>query len=430
MKESKDIIALVYDNGLFGVQMAQRLAQEYKHVYLHTPWERGFSTINEAVIGAGFADIERCNDIWKVKDDMDLFVFPDICHSGLQLELEQQGFAVWGARHGDAQELNRELFLKTLKKVGLQVPPHTVIQGLTNLRVFLKEKEDCFIKISTYRGSLETTHWRSWSMDKWLMDLWGVKFGPVGDHIPFLVFDKIDTPLEIGGDTYCIDGAWPDYMLHGVEWKDEGYFASVVKRDKMPQPLQDVMEAFSAEFKKVRYRNQFSMEVRIKGDDEAYFIDPTCRGGLPSTGSQLCVWKNFPDIIWNGANGILVQPEPAAKFTAEAILTIKRKKELWGVTEIPDELKPWIKLSLCCEVDGAICFPPDDDGNQVGWLVAMGDTPEETIAAMNEHADALPDGLSANTESLAYVLKEIHEEEKQGIEFSTQPIPEPAIVLD
>jgi hypothetical protein len=430
MKELKDVVALVHDHGLFLVPLAQKLAESCKHVYVTSPWETGFSTLNAAILGDGYDNIDRVDDLWAVKGEVDLFCFPDIQHAGLQLELESQGKAVWGARRGDRQELLRELFLKTLADLGLEVPPHAVRVGLTELGKYLKEKEDCFIKISKYRGSLETTHWRSWALDKELLALWAVRFGPAGEHIRFLVFDKIDTPLEIGGDTYCVDGRWPGQMLHGIEWKDESYFAAVTEREAMPEQIQEVMAAFGPVLGRERYRNQFSMEIRVK-DDVGYFIDPTCRGGLPSTGSQLEVWKNFAEIVWAGANGELVEPEAAAKFAAECILTMKGDKTMWGVTDIPPALRRWMKLSNVCEIDGHACFPPDESqGHAIGWLVATGDTPQETIARMNAQADELPDGINANTECLAYVLKEIHEEEAAGIQFTEQTVPEPAAALD
>ena len=42
----------------------------------------------------------------------------------------------------------------------------------------------------------------------------------------------------------------------------------------------------------------------------------------------------------------------------------------------------------------------------------------------------LPDGVSANTESLAALLKEITSAEEQGIEWGNHKLPEPAIVLE
>ena len=429
MKPISEATALVYDNSLF-LPVAHRLAKDFKRVLYFSPWEKGFSTINDAVIGDGFDDIERVFDIWDVKKEVDVFVFPDLGHSGLQRELESQGYPVWGCRSGDQQELDRELFMRTLTKCGLDVPEFKVIVGVRELRKYLADQQDVYVKISRYRGSFETIHFRSMDLDEGLLDLWGVKFGAVKDLIRFLVFQNIDTDLEIGADTYCVDGRWPSALLHGIEWKDRSYLASVSERGKMPQQIQDVMECYGKVLGEHNYRGFFSMEVRVK-DEKGYFIDPTCRGGLPSTASQIAIWENYSDIIYAGARGELVEPVPAAKFSAESIVTMKSDKSMWATTEMPKELECRLMLSGCCMVDGKIAFPPSDaHEDEIGWLVATGDSIEEVVHKQNEQADKLPDGLDANTETLAYVLKEIQSAEKEGIEFSQDKTPEPAIVLE
>lgn len=421
--------ALVFDNGLF-VPIAHRLAQSFGRVLYHQPWETGFSVINQACVGDGYQDIERCEDIWHVKDEVDLWVFPDLGHDGLQLELERQGKRVWGARSGDRLELNRELFLKTLAEVGLTVPEYQVVEGLSKLRRHLLDKENLYIKISKYRGMMETTHWRSWREDSGLLDLWAVKWGPLAECVRWLVFDPIETDLEIGGDTYNVRGQWPNVMLHGIECKDEAYFGAVTERDKMPAQLQAVMDAFGPVLKEHGSVTSWSMEVRVK-DDVATFIDPTIRGGLPSTASQLVLWENYPEIIWHGAAGELVEPEPAAKFSMEVSLKTKSPRKTWSVVVLPDELKPWVKLASCCRVNDADCFPPDDaEGEEIGWLVALGDTPAATLERMKELAALLPDGVCASTASLVDVIANIESEEKEGIEFTEHPLPDPAEVVE
>jgi hypothetical protein len=77
-----------------------------------------------------------------------------------------------------------------------------------------------------------------------------------------------------------------------------------------------------------------------------------------------------------------------------------------------------------------IWFPSDDSNDhEIGWLVAIGDTPTETIETMLKQAEDLPDGIEAQTDSLIELLKEVHKSEDQGIEFSPQIIPEPEVVL-
>lgn len=430
MKETNQITACVCDNpgGLF-LPLALKLAQSYKRVFYQTPCEEGFSTVNKASVGKGFDNLVRVRDVWSIKRECDLFIFPDIEHSGLQLELEEQGYAVWGSRKGDELELNRKLFLEVLKDHGLDVPNYVICNGLTQLRDYLLDAEDKYVKISRYRGSMETWHWRDSSLDEGRLCELGVRFGPVKDLIPFIVLDNIDTPLEIGGDTYCIDGQWPSLMLHGDEWKDEGYIGAVTKRQDMPDQIQAVLDEFGPILGKSSYRNFFSMELRVKGE-QSFFIDPTCRGGLPSMGSQMELWKNLPEIIWYGANGNLVDPVPAAKFSAECALTAKGEKKSWAVVDVPPSLEQWMKLAGACQVD-AVCFPPDDShGDEIGWLVAIGNSVKEVIDNIVKQSKLLPDGVHAKTECLVNLLKEIHESEQKGIEFTDQPVPDPAIVVE
>lgn len=431
MKEHKDVVCCVYDHGLFGIPMAKRLARGFKKVYVFSPWEEGFSTVNKAIVGDGFDDITRCHDIWEIKNEVDLFVFPDVQLGGLQLELESQGKKVWGSRRGDVFEMDREFFLSTLKETGLEVPPHKAIKGLNELRSFLKDKEDYYIKVSLFRGSFETCHFRSWKLDEHLLDLFAVRLGPCKELLTFLCFPNIETPLEIGGDTFCVDGQWPSLMLHGVEWKDRSYFGAVTKQEDMPKQLRQVMNVFGPLLGKHRYRNQWSMEVRVKGP-KSYFIDATCRMGLPSTASQLELWDNWPEIVWRGSHGELVQPKANGRYSAEAIVTMKGDPTEWRIADVPKELERWLKCGDCFEHNGCLVFPASTEGgagDDVGWLVAIGDTPEATVKQMNKLADLLPDGMDANTECLTYVLKEIHQEVKQGIQFGKLPVPKPEVVV-
>lgn len=428
MKDLSQVTACVIDHGLF-IPVAECLSGSCKRVLYWSPFEEGFSSIRKACLGDGYENIERCTDIWREKNDIDLFVFPDIQHAGLQQELESQGFPVWGSRSGDEIELDRELFLRLLDEAGLEQPGHKVIQGISELRNHLREARDKFIKISRWRGDLETAHWRNWDLDAGLLDVWAMKFGPVGELVRFLVFDNIDTDLEIGSDSYCVDGQWPSLMLHGVEWKDKSYFAAVTKSEDMPEQVRQTLEAISPVLAERNYRNEFSTEIRVKGD-HFWFIDPACRGGLPSTASQISAWKNFPEIIWAGAHGELVEPEPRCKFTMECVLTTKFEKGAWASVEFPKELEEWAKISSACKIGNRHAFPPNEFGDEIGWLVSIGDTPQQTLEAMKNHVELLPDGVCAHIESLVNVIQEIESMEESGINFTGMPLPEPAEVVE
>lgn len=429
MKDVSDVTFCLCDSGLFE-PLAFCLAEQGKRVILWSQDKSAFPSVKQEVIGDGFDNIERVNDFWPLLGEIDCFAFPDIGQAPLQQHLVDIGKVVWGSRGGDILELDREFLMETLEKVGLDVPKFEVVVGWTALCKHLIDKEHKYIKISRFRGDMETTHWNSWAQDEqWLYWL-AINFGSVKERIRFLVFDAIDTDLEIGGDTYCVDGNWPSLMLNGIEWKDKSYFSAVTKREDMPDQIKEILEAIGPELKHYGYRNQISFEDRVK-DDQHFYIDATQRGGMPSSGSQQLVWKNFPDIVWHGANGELLDPEPSAQFTIECMITTKPTKDLWDEVEIDPKLLPWARFSSCCYVDGKFCFPPDEfHEGELGWLVALGDTPKEVLDRIKELADMLPDGLNADVEALAGVIQEIDKAKDEGIPFTDESVPEPAIVLE
>lgn len=430
MKDVSQSTACVIDHGL-GIPVAQRLARNgFARVLYYCPNSEGFPTINRCIIGHDMEGIEKIDSFWKIKKEIDCFVFPDIGLGDLQLELESQGFPVWGSRDGDTLEIFRQHFCKVLKGLGLEVAPFVPVKGLNALRLHLKDAEDKYIKISRYRGSMETFHWRSWDLDEGKLDVLAVKMGPAKELIAFLVFDAIDTPLEIGGDTSCVDGQWPKLMLHGDECKDHSYLGVVTPRGEMPEKIQEVLDAFGPVLKEFRYRNQWSMEVRIVGD-KGYFIDPCCRIGLPSTLSQMMIWENWPEHVWAGANGELCELKPSATHAAEAIITTKSERDEWPVIRIPPELKEWTGFGNCFQIDGKIAFPADEgQGHEVGWLGATGDSIKGVIDNLHEHTDLLPDGLDADTDALVDLLHELEESVKADIEFGKEPIPPPETALN
>lgn len=408
--------------------LARRLAESGARVLYHTPEDKRH-LINDAVIGAGLPDVEHCEDFWLVKNEIDCFVFPDVGLEGEQQELRSQGFAVWGAGKAMALELDRLFFLQKLEELDLDVPPYEVIHGLENLAAFLKDKEDIWIKVSKWRGSWETFHWRSWKQDAHNIDFWRFKFGGIKNHIIFLCFPKIETDLEIGADTYCVNGKWPSMILHGLEAKDAAYFSAVTPRKEMPEQLLPIMDAFSPYLKETGCCSQWSMETRVK-DDASFFIDATMRGGLPSTASFLKA-KNTPEVIFYGAHGELCEIDYGFKFSAECMVKISGQQGAWDTVDLPKEVKENLMLADYCEVKGQVWFPADEEGSisEIGWLRATGDTPTEAAERMNFLADQLPDGADANVEALADIIREIESEGEQGIKFTEQPMPEPEVVL-
>jgi len=425
VKSIDQVTCCIVDHGAY-LPLALKLAQSYKRVLYYTPWEESYPTVNKCCIGDGFEEIERCDDFWSIKSEIDLFVFPDILHGGLQEELTHQGFAVWGSGKADVIETDRLDFIGALQGVGLEIPKMVEIRGVTSLRMHLIDKEDKYIKISRFRGTMETYHWRDYDVDRGWLDGMAVKLGPLADLIRFLVFDAIETEVEIGGDTYCIDGKFPSHMMEAYEWKDKSAFGAFKPVEETADCIQKVMEAFGPILGSHSYRNNFSMEIRVMDDGKFFFLDPCCRGPLPMSWGQAELYANLPEIILAGANGELVDPEPTDLFCCECILTRCGEVNQWSSIVVPDELEDAVKIANCCKADGVIGCPPNEHlERDIGWLVATGKTPKETLEKQLEQAKLLPDGIKAATESLADLLREIAEAEKSGLEFSKLPTPKP-----
>lgn len=429
MKEISDVTFCVVDTGLF-LPLAHCLAEQAKRVLYYNPDRRSWPSLRQRCIGDGFEDIEAITDIFDHLKEIDCAVFPDIGNGPLQKHLlEDCKIPVWGSMDGDDLELDRELLMDCLKEWNLAVPPHTVCVGWSALCEELRDAKDKYIKISRFRGDMETYHFRSWALDEnwiyWLAN----NFGPIKEQVRFLVFDEIKTDIELGGDTYNVAGEWPSLMLNGVEGKDKSYLAAVTPREEMPEAIQAILAVVGPHLGQRNYRNQISFEIRHTKDD-FFYTDATQRGGMPSSASQQVLWKNFPEIILAGAHGELLEPEHDDQFSMETMITSKTGLETWDDVEIPAELEGHARFSFCCQVDGKYCFPPDELlGNFRGWLISTGSSPREVLEKQKGLADLLPDGLNADVEALAPIIDEIEKMEKEGIHFTDEKMPKPAEVL-
>lgn len=427
-----DLNVCVVDHGRF-LHFARRMGRDFKKVYYYTPTERDCPLIREACIGIGYPEIERIKSIARAKlKHCNMFMFPDIGFEDEQRELISEGYLVWGCRDAGLLESNRGKFLEALKTTNLPVPIYEEIVGLTNLRLFLEDKEDQYIKIDKFRGDWETMHWTSMREMEGALDTYDVRFGPLKESITFYVFQPIDTEIEDGVDTYCIDGEWPLTVLKGMENKDKSYLGTIQKFSDVPKETRIANEEFSTILRDHGYRGLFSTEVRITKDGQSFFIDPTCRCGSPPSQTQAELFGNYSEIVLNGAQGKVVEPDPTAQFGVQAALTIDGDRSEWNVVEFPDELDQWVKCGFCFIDDGRTCFPPITEYNtsELGYLCATGDSIHDAIENLRQHKDMLPSRVRCEFVSLSDLLHEVHAAEEKGMEFTPQEVPEPATILE
>lgn len=429
MKSVSNSTALVFDHGSF-LEFALRLGRDFKRVLYHCPWQYGYSHLNDAMVGQGFDEIEWCDDPYdpKIISEVDVFCFPDVQHSGSQLLFESLGKPVWGSRKGDTLELEREKFKDLQKKLGMPVPKHVKLVGLTALIKHLEGHEDVFIKISRYRGSMETFHHVSMDLSQDWLDQKRMEFGAAQDLIPFVVESRIDATVEVGADMYCIDGKFPSIVLHGPEVKNQSYFGAVKPYSELPEQIKDSNEFLAETLGRYRYRNFWTMEMRGE-----YLTDPTCRHPSPAGESELELFGNISEIVWHGAHGELIDPEPVAKFSVQCAIEHEGNKKEWRSMQIPDNVRQWVKLREACLIDGIyrIVPQPEPCDTTIGWCMGIGDTMQEAVEHCLENSEELEgQHLTVHTESIADAIKAVEHEEDEGINFADGKIPEPSMILE
>ena len=73
----KDKTVCIIDNGLF-IELAVTLSKSFGRVLYYMHWVNAFPQSNTRIVGKGIPGVERIYNYWDIKDEVDLWVFPDI----------------------------------------------------------------------------------------------------------------------------------------------------------------------------------------------------------------------------------------------------------------------------------------------------------------------------------------------------------------
>ena len=417
------------------IELALRLARDFGKVYyVDSTWEQARSKIDHAITGDGFeGEIERVKEIWDVIDKVDCAVFPDTYHGGMQLFIEEHvGLPVWGGRRADSLELKKAAFRGIMRGLDMEVPDYVVVHGLEALREHCQDpnNDDQWIKLTPqFRGNRETFHHVNYERSRAMLDEMGADFNVVQDVLAFLCEKSIEAKLEGGLDTYTVDGQHPSVAVQGYEAKDQCYFAAVQPYAEIPKEITSVSEPLWSLLKDFRCRQFISTEVKITEDGKSILLEPTIRLPSPAGEEQMELYGNISEIIFEGAQGKLVEPELTAHYACEAMVEHKGNKDRWRSLQVPEHARRWIKLYDTVKIGDTLAIAPGDEC--IGAVVGIGDTPQQALDHLKDNAEAIADqDVTIHTESLATILQEIEEAQSEGVKFTDEPMPEPAEVLE
>lgn len=424
MSELSDKTLMVYDNGLF-VSWAERLARDFGRVLLYVPWKDAFPKSNKFVIGQGMENVERVNDFWDYVPETDIFFFPDVYDGDLQVHLRSIGKPVWGSAKGEELELKRWETKLLLKEIGLPVQHCARVVGLDELREYLQENENQYVKCSAMRGDFETFYHDTYELTEPRLDELGYKLGARKIDKEFICEDAIDPAIEIGYDGITIDGQYPKLPMQGYEIKDLGYIGCVHNYATLPKQVREVNAKLAPIFEQYQYRGFFSSEIRIPKDGKAYLTDPCCRAASPPSELYQEMYKNWSEVIWYGAHGELVELEPLAKFGVQAMLHSSWADQNWQALYYPKEIAKWVKIRNMTYIGDKVYVAPQSVGlPEVGGVIATGNSIVEAVKKLKGYADQITGyTLEIKLESLPQAIQTIAEGEKQGIKFCDSGLP-------
>ena len=389
MKDIKQIVAMVIDTSGNYVSLAERLAREYKTVYYCIPsWVDSYPYPNKTNVGMGIDNITIVENPFDVYDEIDFWIFPDTYYGSFQEFLKAQGELTWGSGAAEELELLRHLLKEEMKGLGLPVGKYELIEGMTNLRLYLQKHENVWVKVNKWRGLIETFFSKNYELVKPQLDDIEFNKGIDADLIEFVCEDTLDG-IEIGYDGFTVDGKYPEEWLSGVECKDKAYVGQWKKYSALPTSLTEFNTKFASSFKEYGYRGFFSLENRIvKG--KSYMTDFTARMPCPPGEIYLELIDNLGEVMWAGANGQVIPAKPIAKFGIELLI-----ESQWAVKHncaiyFPKEAAQFVKLKRNMIKDGInqivpIAFEMYD----IGSIVGLGDTIEQAKKAVLHIAEVI-----------------------------------------
>lgn len=386
----------IVDNGIFS-ELAYTLAKSFGKTFYHSPWVSDYPSSHQVELGEGFPDFERVPDIWDIMDDVDLFVFPDIYQGPLQEYLVSNGKRVFGARNGDELENFRAEAKKYFAELGIQQAPYEVVKGVDALRKYLKTRgsDKVWVKIDLTRRDTETFPCVGYDLIKNCIDQLEADLGPAATAMEFLVEDNLPDTLDIAIDTYCIDGKFPSTGVIGCEIKGEAYLGAVKKWGAIPSQLTGIYETVGPTLKEYEYRSMLSLESRIMGE-KIWLCDPCCRAGSPPFELQLNWMRNLPEVMWEGADGRLVEPEYDGKYGFELIVHSDWAQKHPVKLDFPDKYRDQIKFRYASQFPDGLWIMPQDGGPRIASAVTCGDDFESCFEEAKEIVGSI-NGIQVET---------------------------------
>lgn len=402
--------------------LASRLSRSdgFGILYYWTPVvHNGYPDHRPKDIGRNVDGVIKVSEWASVINEVDIVVFPDVYEPALQTYFSSIGKAVFGSKYACELEYNRVKLKEIMADLGLPVNPYESAVGVDQLDAMLKEKTDVYVK-NSLRGDMESWHHTNYALSKGELQRMRSHLGAYQNQETYLVESPIDSIAEIGTDTFCINGEYPFDTLTGIELKDVGYYGQIMPYRRLPKQLKDVTDKFSKIFSALNYCGAHSNEVMISKDKDGYCVDLTNRMPQPPSDLMMEIYTNYPEIIWNVANGIVPTLEYKYKHGVQFIIKSEMAKTEASPLIVPDEYKNFVKIkNLTIDDDGTWYYTPlSIEMCEIGSVVGFGNSLGEAVKMAKKIAESIQGfDIKINTDCIEDAQKQMMNLNKNGIRY-------------
>ena len=381
---------LVFSRG-YHEYISEALAKQAAEVWSFTPILGQQPRSREDMIGQGLPGVEKIDDFEAYKDKADLIVFPGEFDGEVCDRMWKEGRRAFGSGLSAEFEIDRKLFLNTLKKVGLPSIKTYLAEGFDDAIAYFKKRGDITLWVKTpyCRGDFDTIKFESLNTFMSWINVMKVNLGEgASAKIELLIQD--DFPIkgggvESGGDRYIVRGVRTPKGFIGYERKDAGYIYRVT--DDFPQVVDEIDKKMEPMFKEKGYSGAWSSEFRINKDGVRRFTDATCRFGSPPSQGVVASYSTFPQDVFDVANGDMPEMKEVDSHGAIIILTSWFNQEHEICVEYPKEIEDNVKLQHTYIHDKKhYCLPNDAKDGYFGAVVATASSAEKAAKKVNEIA--------------------------------------------
>jgi len=396
--------AIILDNGLFA-ELAIKLAESFGHVQYYAPsMHDPFPKSKEGLIGDGYDNVERVLD-WESRiGENDIFICPDINWAPTQSLLRSMGKRVFGCGYGDEMENYRDEFREHMKTLGLPVIPYKTLVGLPALREHLKTVKDKYVKINLWRGDGESLKSADYRIVESRLDRWEWELGESKYYKKFIIEELLAGREEVGGDLWSADGQYPKSYLAGIEKKGVGYIGVFRQASEFPKELTRFTDAIADTLKNYQYRGFISYETLLGEDRVDYMMDLCTRLPSPPGDAYIEFYKNLPDIIWNCAEGKIIEPVVEHKYIIQIMIYSDWVEDNWACLEFPEKYRKNIKMRYACKTKNGYFTIPTKGNSRLCAIVAEDNTIDAAANQIEEVCEQIKIfKLDISTESIEQI---------------------------